>query len=940
MDITTIHEKWQRKWDEAGLGKADPVEGKKKFFAIFAYPGISGFLHFGHMRGYTYTDTLSRYKRMTGHNVLFPVGTHASGNMQYAFVKKVLNKDEKWLEYLKRNGATDEDIASMNDVDGVTEFFNKSYINDSWKKFGFLCDWRRFTCTSYPDYNKFIEWQFKKLSQKNLLVQKPYYATFCPEDGPIAVDPSETDISKGGNAEKQEYTLLKFKLGDDYLIAATLRPETVFGQTNLWIHPDAPLVKADVNGETWIMSGSAAEKLQYQKDNVMVVGEVNPKDLLGKTVEAPMIKREVPILPASFCDPDVGSGLVTCVPSDAPYDYVALRDLQKDPRGLEQYGLDPTLANIELIPIIKSKGYGDFPGKEAVEKAGIKSQEDKEKLDKITKEIYKAGFHSGIMCENAGEFAGKRVTEAKELIKSYMLESKEADVFHDLSEEVICRCGSKVIIKRVDDQWFIKYSDAELTEKSKEHAKDMRIYPKDFHQNLPNILDWFSDRACTRLGKWVGTKLPFDEKWVVEPIADSTLYPIYYLVSPYVNDGRLSPDEMDEAFFDYVFLGEGEAKRELWGEIRRDVEYWYPLDVNTGGVDHRTVHFPVFIMNHVGILPAKMWPRGILVNAWITGKAGKISKSKGGATPIPGLVDQYGVDTCRMYYCHVGSPDSAVEWDDDQLIHYKHLMERIYSSSEELLNLAGTDNGAIDEWLESRLHECIKQATTAMEAFDLRDAATTIYFTMPEIIKWYQRRGGNNKGAAKQFVQTWARLLMPITPHLAEELWSLSGGTGLVSAANWPIVDEDKIHPKFSAGESLIQNTIEDVRHVLKLAKIDEPKEVLVFVTPQWKSSVYEDIKKAMGSTRNMGEILREVLNDERKEYGKDISKIVGMVIKNPSKMPVFILDHDEEYKLLNDGKAFISKEFGAEVKLVKAEESTETKAGQAMPGKPAILVK
>jgi len=221
MDWKQIQDKWQHKWLEAGLGKATVKKNKEKFMMIFAYPGISGFLHVGHMRGYSYTDAICRYERLNGKEVLFPVGTHASGNQAIAFARKVKNKDQAWIEYLKNNGCTDEKLKELTSPEKVVEYFNQVYINDYWKKFGFLCDWERFTCTIYKDYEKFIQWQFQKLMQKDLLVQKPYFATACLNCGPVAVDPSETDISKGGNAEKQEYTLLKFKIDDDYLVAAT-----------------------------------------------------------------------------------------------------------------------------------------------------------------------------------------------------------------------------------------------------------------------------------------------------------------------------------------------------------------------------------------------------------------------------------------------------------------------------------------------------------------------------------------------------------------------------------------------------------------------------------------------------------------------------------------------------------------------------------------------
>ena len=118
-----------------------------------------------------------------------------------------------------------------------------------------------------------------------------------------------------------------------------------------------------------------------------------------------------------------------------------------------------------------------------------------------------------------------------------------------LIEEVVCRCGSRVHIRRIDDQWFINYADPELTRRTKEHVAEMNLLPPDFAENLPGILDWFRERACVRLGNWLGTRFPFDDKWIIEAISDSTLYPVYYTISLYANSGQIVPDQMTPEFF-------------------------------------------------------------------------------------------------------------------------------------------------------------------------------------------------------------------------------------------------------------------------------------------------------------------------------------------------------------------------------------------------------
>ncbi|MEM4221847.1 MAG: leucine--tRNA ligase, partial [archaeon] len=634
-------------WEKNGLGSCSG-EGEK-FHIIFAYPNPSGFLHTGHLREYVYCDVIARYQRMLGKDVFFPVGVHATGNAALAVSKRILEKKEAWINYLKENGLSDSEIEKMKDPLDAVEIFSREYMKD-WKEIGILFDENAFAHTLMPGYQKFIQWQFLKLKEKGLLVQKPYYGTACINCGPVAVDPSEMEISKGGNATIQEFTLLKFKFEDKFLVAATLRPETVFGQTNLWVNPDVEYVEVLVdNKEKWVCSSECAEKLKYQMNDIKILGKINGKDLLYKTAVAPGVEKEIPILPARFCDPKMGSGIVTSVPSDAPYDYIALKELQK--KG------DPVASGLEVIPIIEIPKYGNKSAVKVCEELKIETTDDP-RIEEATKEVYAAGFHSGILLENCGAFAGKKVAEAKEEMKNWLISQNKAAIFYDLSEEVICRCGGKVVVKRIEDQWFIKYSAHELKEKTKEFIQKMEIYPEDFKKNLPSIIDWYQDRACTRKGRWLGTKFPFDETWIIEPIADSTVYPAYYIFAKLLSEKIIELDDLKPEFFDYVILGEGKPEKESWKKAKEFFERYYPVDLNVCGKEHRTVHVPVYIMNHVGIFPEKFWPKGVLTHGWVTGKGEKVSKSKGGAESIRFASKKYGADTLRFYYCHVASPFS------------------------------------------------------------------------------------------------------------------------------------------------------------------------------------------------------------------------------------------------------------------------------------------
>ena len=951
-----MERKWQARWAEKGLDRADRIPGKPKFMMIFAYPGVTGFLHIGHFRGYTYTDAISRYKRMTGYNVMFPVGTHSTGNGPIVVASRVANNDRDFIDYLLNNGCPEDKLEDLKDPVKVVEYFNEVYLNDFWRRFGFLVDWRRFTCAMYPDYMKFIQWQFKKLNDNSLLIQKPYYSPACPVHGPVAVDASETDISKGGNAEVQEYTLLKFKRGNEYLVAATLRPETVYGQVCFWVNPEVEYTRIKKGNETWIVSKEAAEKLKLQYDDVVVLSPIHGKEMIGWMCEAPMIHKDVPVLPATFTDPNVGSGLVTSVPSDAPDDWISLEALKNDPSFLKRYGLSKDAVDAVVpVSIISIEGYGEFPAKDVIEKMGITKPGDP-KLDEAKKQVYKDGYHIGRMKDVCGPFSGMKVEEAKNKMRQAMLDSGEAELFRDLTEEVVCRCGKPVRVKRIDDQWFIDYGNEALTQQTSDHCRSMEIYPQEFSENVHSTLKWFRERACVRQGNWLGTRFPFDEKWIIEAISDSTLYSLYYIISIYANCGKIYPENMTEEFFDHVILGKGDAEEvfkktgvptKILNDIREDVRYWYPLDVNLGGKEHMTVHFPAFLFNHRSILPDDMQPGGIIVNWYITGNKNKISKSKGGAeSGLPNIMKRFGVDTLRLYYSHVASMFVDVEWTVETASTYRQRLDRVMATVEELL--ASENNGekkGIDEWLISRFNGYNLMIRNAMERYDLRQMATAVYFEMFNDIRWYTRRGGNNRDTIKEALRIWISFMTPITPHIAEELWNKAGFEGLVSAAQLP--EAGGISGSSEYSEEFIKEIMSDIAQIKKVTEKNAEK-VFLYTSPSWMTDVMRTAAEMMNAGKlDIPSLTKKCMeNEDLRKNGKAVTEFVKKTVidmTRSSSGPKKDTAEVDEYSLLISAKDFLKAELGAEVEIFSSDDANaydpKNKSKAAVPGRPAIYL-
>ena len=926
MNYAEIEKKWQSRWEEAGLFNAEPNE-KKKFFIIFAYPGVSGFLHVGHMRGFTYADIIARYKRMKNFNVLFPAGFHASGLPSVSYAKKVERNDKETINMLKKMGLSELEINELKNPLNVVKYFSKIYIENYWKRFGFSIDYRRSMSTISPGYKKFISWQFKKLNEKRLLIQKPHFAPFCPNCGPVAVDASETDISAGGNAEILEFTLLFFKIDDIALPAATLRPETVFGVTNLWLNPDAEYVKIKYKNKTFVVSRKSAEKISYQKE-IKTMGKIDPSELIGKKCVVPAVNREVIILPSDFVDPDVGTGVVMSVPAHAPYDYTALKDIKR--RDLSRYNISKKeLENIKPISLIKTET--DFPAIDICKKMEIKNLDDKEKLEEATNIVYKKEFHSGVLKEICGKYAGLHVSETKEKIQKDFIEKGIADIMLEFSENVVCRCGKKVIIKSIPNQWFIKYSDKTLTEESKKHAESMIIKPDEYHKGMMNVLDWYNDRACVRQGNWLGTEYPFEKKWIIEPISDSTLYSMYYIISKFVNSNELNIEDMNEDFFDYVFLGREYDAKEITKKIRKEFDYWYPLDINLGGKEHQTVHFPVFLMNHVGILPEKYWPKGIIAHWWITQKKGKISKSKGGAEPIPDAAEKYSVDTMRLYYSHIGSSSVDIEWSSDYVLNYKSRIKKIWNLINQLLGIQEEKSTSVDSWLLSRINRRIGTIADAMEKYDLRDATNEIFFGMYSDAKWYLKRGGENKRIIHEFMNKWIRLMSPFTPHIAEEIWEKIKGKDFVSVAEYPVFKKEGIDESAENSEEFLKNSIDDISEILKIVKMS-PNKIVLYTSPEWKRKMIKianNLKKI-----EMKNLMNQAMKDrDIKMHSKEAVKYAQKIVQDMKKgFKKFLVD---EKSVLIHAKNFIESEFNSKIEIYSADESCYDPKGKAKSAEP-----
>jgi leucyl-tRNA synthetase len=937
--------------------RADP--SRPKWYANVPYPYMSGYQHLGFGLSFLRAEFQSRFRRMLGFNVLHPQAFHCTGLPILGAAARVAKRERRQLGILRTMGIPPRDIRKFADPMHWIETFPEA-TRDDLQALGAAIDWRRSFITTplNPPYDAFVRWQFRKLRDGGYVRKDRHPVIWCPKDqAPIG----DHDRLEGEGEVPVEYTLLKFPLPDGrLLVAATIRPETVFGQTNLWIDPGVEYVVARVGGELWILNDLAVRKLADQGKSIAIEGRSRGKDLVGKDVVAPGINRAVPILPSTFIDQGRGTGIVTSVPSDAPDDFVALRDLQGDEKLLRRYGLDAARVRaIEPIPIIRTPGFGPLPAVEVVERMAIRTQADREKLEAAKAEVYRSGFYTGVMNENCGHLAGVRVEVAKDEVRKQLIASRQADTMYEPSGEVVCRCATPAIVKLVEDQWFLAYGDPAWKAKVHGALDRMTLYPEVIRKQFDYVIDWLRDWPCAH-HRGLGTKLPWDEGWVIESLSDSTIYMAYYTIAHALQGGALRSkvpwaSRLDDAFFDYVFGGVGDpaaiarnlgVERRLVEDLRAEFAYWYPFELRNTGKDLVQNHMTFCLFNHAAIFPPELWPRAYGINGHVQREGLKMSKSRGNTWYIRVALEEWGADVVRMMVANAGDGQDDPNLDADFADSIRGRLGEWFALATRRTRTR-TDDRRIDGWFLSRMNRSIGAARAAMESMHYKAALREGYFDLQSAWAWYVRRSENRPRAdvLARFKDVQTRLLAPFAPHLAEEIWSRIGQGGFVSTAPYPEANESEIDAAAEAGEDLLQATLVDIREILKVTGL-APKRVALYTAPGWMHRVRAmAADHARAGSVSVNRLIEATLaepgmRDLAKEVAGYAKKLAEEHRQRRPGTPA--IPADEHARFLED-VAFLRSELGLRVDVYRADDPSRWdpngRAGRAVPGRPAIYV-
>ncbi|HYA33853.1 MAG TPA: leucine--tRNA ligase [Candidatus Bathyarchaeia archaeon] len=957
-EIRAIERKWQDRWFRDRIFEPKSA-GPKKFFLTTPYPYTSGPQHIGHTRTYNVADIHARFMRMNGHNVLWPMAWHITGTPILAISSCIERRESATIALYKSyvrlyeddESRVEEIVDSFEDPWNIANYFSAKIAPD-FKKMGFSIDWSRQFTTGDPLYNQFIKWQYGKLMERGLIVRGQHPVLFCTIDQNAV---GEDDIA-GGDVEKisiDEYVGLKFSLDDALVVTATLRPETVFAVTNLWLAPDATYVKAYVDGERWIVSHESLLKLRYQQREIAVIEEFEGRSLLGATCISPL-GRKVPILPASFVDSDHGTGIVMSVPAHAPYDWAALSDLKLG----REVGLDVDVSSlkseidaIQPISLVKIEGHGDFPAVELCEQHSVRSQRDEEKLNQITNLLYREEFYTGILKQTAEQFEGRLVRDAKQDVVEFLNSQNAASSIYETSTKGLCRCGGKVVVAIEPDQYFLNYGDPDWKQQAFELLDQLKIVPETYRAQFVQTFEWLDQRPCVRR-RGLGTEFPFSsEHWIIEPLSDSVIYMALYTIIKHIRG--CDPRRLTASFFDFVFLGVGDLTdvceqtglpERVIGAARKDFAYWYPNDHRHTAIAHISNHLSFFLFHHAILFPQPCWPKIVSLNELLVREGVKMSKSKGNVIPIATVPEVYSADLVRLCLVSIADLNSTVDWREQEVEMVKKRLLKFWHAVKTDVEAVGSQyKGPLSfasRWILAATNAMVLKASEAANQFSYRKYVTEAFFEHLNRVEEYKSMMLEDKEKRKTLrdvIEIWLRVLAPVIPHTAEELWERMGKPRFISLAAFPRYDD--LYVETLAQKGFLDNVMADISNIEAAIK-RKTESVFVYLPAQWKYSLCHLVQRL--EDLSLKNIMAKARNDvELRQHLSEVARVAPELVTSFARpASAETLDFEVESETLYAAQEYMARKLGKTVHIsVEAKDVYDpaNRAKRALPGKPAI---
>ncbi len=733
-----IEKKWQRYWEDNKTFKTTEDEEKKKFYALdmFPYPSGAG-LHVGHPEGYTATDIISRMKRMQGYNVLHPMGWDAFG----------LSAEQ----YASDTGNDPAEFTSKN-----IEVFRRQI-----KSLGFSYDWDREVNTTDPTYYKWTQWIFIKLYEKGLAYVDEVAVNWCPALGTVLANEEVIDgkSERGGHPVERrpmKQWILRITAYADRLLEDLEEldwPESIKEMQRNWIGRS--------EGANVIFGIEGIEE-------TFTVFTTRPDTLFGATyaVLAPEHK-----LVEKITTPEQKQQVEAYIEQVKRKSDLERTDLAKEKTGVftGAYAINPV--NGEKMPIwiadyvLISYGSGAIM---AVPAHDERDYEFAKAFDLPIREVVAGGdiakeaYIGDGEHVNSGFLNGMNKEQAITSMIKWLEENKkgEKQVTYRLRDWLFSRqryWGEPIPI--------IHWEDGTMSAVSEEQLPLIlpitdEIKPSGTGESpLANIDDWVNvvNKETGKKGRRETNTMP---QW-----AGSCWYYLRY-IDPHNAEQLADPKKLNE---------------------------WLPIDMYIGGAEHAVLHLLYARFWHkflydIGVVPTKEPFQKLFNQGMILGENNeKMSKSKGNVVNPDDIIESHGADTLRLYEMFMGPLDASIAWSTTGLDGSRRFLDRIWRLFvEDNGNLrTKINNDANSSTLERVYHQTVKKVTEDIEGLRFNTAISQLMVFINEAYK--------TDALLKEYMEGFVKLLSPIVPHLAEELWAKMGNKATLAYEAWPTYDEARL---------------------------------------------------------------------------------------------------------------------------------------------------
>ena len=731
-----IEKKWQEYWDKNETFKTkDRGVDHPKYYALdmFPYPSGQG-LHVGHPEGYTATDVIARMKRAQGFDVLHPMGWDAFGLPAEQYALDTGNNPADFTEH------------------------NIQTFKRQIKSLGFSYDWDREINTTDPNYYKWTQWIFTKLFEKGLAYQDDVMVNWCPALGTVLANEEVID----GVSERGGHPVYRRPM-KQWVLKITEYAERLIEDLDEVNWPDS--VKEMQKHWVGKSEGAMIKFKVADSDKVIESYTTRPDTLFGTSYV--VLAPELDIV-NDLMTPDQEEAVRAYISEVETKSELERTSLNKDKTGVftGSYVINP--ATKQEIPIwiadyvIASYGTGAVMGSAAHDERdfAFATKYDLPIVPVIEGPEKEVPYYGDGPHINSEFLDGLNIEDAIQKMNTWLEENDfgERQINYRLRDWVFSRqryWGEPIPVIHWEDGTTTAVPENQLPVTLPVTDK---IQPSGTGESpLANIEEWVNvtDPETGMKGRRETNTMP---QW-----AGSSWYFLRFM-DPHNEDALVSQEALEK-----------------WGNV----------DLYIGGAEHAVLHLLYARFWHkflydIGVVPTKEPFQKLFNQGMILGENNeKMSKSKGNVVNPDDVVNEYGADTLRVYEMFMGPLDASIAWSENGLEGSRRFLDRVWRLliNEDTLALADSVKESDSKELEKVYHQTVKKVTEDYEQLHFNTAISQMMIFLNE--------AKDVDVLPIQFVEGFVKLLAPIAPHLAEEIWEKLGHTESISEEAWPTFVEE-----------------------------------------------------------------------------------------------------------------------------------------------------